>query len=311
MIKVQFYTKINTKNGFRGAQLKTWDYFNFINSHPKFEARIKFHESSEWSDDVTWDKELVLSGGELFEQPDLLVLKGGQDWLLFQKYINYTNIPVISPIVNYRVLNESHLSNQLLKNTAVRVCPNPDLMNKLILCPQVDSPVVCIPHGVKSPSKITPLKDRNIDILIVAIKNKELGKKIFNHYKSYLKNVMLIDKFTGHQEFISKMADSKVALHLPQTVESFYIPGLESLSMGTMTIMPDCLGNRDYTNRIAGGYLAHYGYDELIQKTDVVLSMPQELLCNYSEQAHKDSKSFSIDTERQHWYDLIEQEFNL
>ncbi|MEZ5471428.1 MAG: hypothetical protein R3E90_06585 [Marinicella sp.] len=311
MIKTQFYTKINTKNGFRGAQLKTWDYFNFINSHPKFEAKIKFHQSSEWSDDVTWEKKQVLRGGELFERPDLLVLKGGQDWLLFKKQFNYSDIPIISPIVNYRVLNEDHPSNQLLELAAVRVCPNSDLKNKLIHYPKTKGQVVCIPHGVNLPSKLIPINHKNIDLLIIALKNKKLGRQVFDYYKTFGKNVVFIDNYISHQEFMHKISVSKVSLHLPQPAETFYIPGLESLSMGVITIMPDCLGNIDYVKKIEGGFLCGYNFDEIINKTNWILNLPLDQLDVFSQQAFLQSKAFSIEKERLQWHELLEQVFNL
>jgi glycosyltransferase involved in cell wall biosynthesis len=309
MKKVQFFTKINTRNGFRGAQVKTWDYYQFIHSHPHFECRIQFHPQSQWSKEVYWPQKDVLNEGECFDSPDILLLKGGNDWLLYEKLFGKTALPVVSPIVNYRVLNPSHPSHELLKRTAVRVCPNPDLAEKIRALPAVNGPVFCIPHGVDLTDIEPPLiQDRDVDLLIIAVKNKSMGEDVYNYYagQNSLK-VQLLDRFIPHNEFVKLMSQSKVCLHLPQIKESFYLPGLESLALGCLTVMPKCMGNEFYCKSIEGSFLCDYNKDDLIQTTSHVLQLSNKTKTELSEAMIPKASAHSLQKEKQQWHEVLNQ----
>lgn len=309
MKKIQFFTKINIRNGFRGAQVKTWDYFWIINSHPGFKCKIQFHPESKWSDEVFWPEQKVLSEGESFESPDILLLKGGKDWLLYEKQFGKISIPVISPIVNYRVVNPMHPSHELLKKPAVRICPNPDLAKKLRKIPYVNGPVFSIPHGVCLDSFKPPSIDhRELDLVIVAIKNKSLGKDIYRFFKSKTQfKIKLLDSILDHNNFIQTLSQSKVCLHLPQIFESFYLPGLESMALGSLTVMPKCLGNEFYSKNVGGVFLCDYKKEDLINITLKVINLSLENKSTLSFHATHQAKIYSLEKEKSQWHRLLDQ----
>ncbi|VAW49254.1 hypothetical protein MNBD_GAMMA03-10 [hydrothermal vent metagenome] len=309
MKSVQFYTQIKTKNGFRGAQVKTRDYFDFINAHPNYKASICFHPNSLWSQDVLWSKENVGKLGKMLENPDIYLLKGGNDWLVFDK-LNKRNkvIPVISPIVNYRILDSTHKSNALLKNRAIRVCPNPDLANRVKNNINTKGPVYCIPHGVNvSNVKLIDYQLRNIDLTIIAIKNPLLGMQVYHYFNKYFEiKIKLIDKYTSHDEFLKNLSNSKIALHLPKNKETYYLPGLESMGLGAITIMPNCLGNIYYSINKVNAFICKYQIRDVFKTVIDVLALDLYSMKKISKLGIEQSKSFSLEEEMKLWHKLLD-----
>lgn len=309
MKNVQFYTKINIRNGFRGAQIKTWDYFNHVNSHPDFCAHIKFSEDSEWDENVYWRQQQIRAKNKLIESPYLYVLKGGRDWILFDKYyFRKKETPIISPIVNYRVLDENHISNKLLLKKAIRVCPSPDLTHKLENCKKTNGPVICIPNAVRNDTKIIEYQDKKNDILILGLKNPQLGLKIYTDLQVKYKylSISLLNSFINQREFLKLLNQAKVVIHLPKFTEAHYMPGLESMSLGCVTIMPNCQGNKFYLISNYSGFICNYNYESIYSEISKVLYLPIEEKLLISKRAIKESGKYSLNTEKEKWHELLE-----
>jgi hypothetical protein len=307
MKTIQLYTQIKIKNGFRGAQKKTKDYFDFINSHKEFRANIAFQKCSEWSRDVEWDKEKVLNNTTLNINSDFFLLKSGNDWLKFNKnFPSITNPAIISPVLNYRILNEKHPSNILLNKNAIRVCPNPDLTEKIKKT--TTGNVYTIPHGVNTQGfNLKRIEHRVIDILIVAIKNQDEGKELYSYLKTTTnKNIQIVYSFINHDKFLTMLADSKVTIHLPQKKESFYLPGLEGMQLGSVTIMPDCLGNTYYSINNKTAFICGYDYPQIYNKIKQVLNLDIVTLQEVSTRSTRLANRYSLEYEQELWHKLLD-----
>lgn len=306
MKTIQFYTKIGTRNGFRGAQIKTWDYFNHINSHHAYKSNIAFHPDSQWNKFVYW-KQNDLKNHIPIHNPYAYLLKGGNDWIEFIKRFSIdSGKPIISPIVNFRVLNKDHPSNTLLKKKAIRVCPSPELAKQLSEDEDTNGPVLCIPNGInRTGSYGNSYENRHWDLLIVAIKNKNLGLRIYEKFRGDLK-VKLLNEFICHSEFRELMANSKLTLHLPKTMEAHYLPGLESMSLGSVTIMPDCVGNVFYCESNKSGFICEYSEESITYTINKVLNLQESEILKIIIDAHHKANDFCLDNERENWHKLLD-----
>lgn len=310
MINVQMFTRISLKNGFRGAQMKTWDFFHHIKAHPEFNPIMEFHPDSEWSPVVPWPEQAVLGPQTHLEEPDWYCLKGGNDWKLFeQSHQLKANATVISPIVNYRVLDERHHSNQLLGRPAVRVCPSPDLASAVRSHPLTRGLVYAIPNGIDIHlDRAVPFNEKTTDLLIVAYKRPQSGKIIRDQLSaSGVVRVKMLEKPVAHAAFLDLLADARVILHLPQDTEANYIPGLEGMLQGGVSIMPDCRGNRFYVNDGENGFIGTYDLEWLVKQVKAVLSRPDEALNKISMQAREQARQFSLEHERAQWHQMLDE----
>ncbi len=308
MKTVQMFTKINLKNGFRGAQVKTWDFFQHIKSHPGFEPHIAFHPESQWSSDVPWSEQQVKGEQVLLKNPDYYLFKGGNDWRLFlANHVMSEAAQVISPIVNFRVLNPDHYSNDLLKKPAIRVCPSPALTRGLLDAGMVNGPVHFIANGIDTnQSKNVRFEDKKVDLLIVAFKNPAFGEKLAASIKT-TKCIKVLSQLMPHAAFIDAMAEAKIIIHCPQKVEAHYLPGLEGMLQGALTIVPDCRGNTFYMKDGEDAFVCQYESDAMLQLFNQVYNLPPERQSLISKQAINTAKSYSLENEKKGWRELLDQ----
>lgn len=308
MQTVQMFTKISLKNGFRGAQVKTWDFFQHIKSHADFDPHIAFHPDSQWSVAVPWSEQQVVGEQVLLNNPDYYLLKGGNDWRLFlEQHTMSQEAQVISPIVNFRVVNFGHYSSELLKLPAIRVCPSPALTNRLLESGMVNGPVHFIANGIDTELfRGIKYEDKTTDLLIVAFKNPEFGKQLAAGI-SGPKHIKVLSKVLPQATFIDEMAQAKIIIHCPQKVEAHYLPGLEGMLQGAVTIIPDCLGNTFYIKHGEDAFVCDYDLDSIIHVFNHVyhLSPGQKFLI--SSRAQEKSKQYSLEQEKQDWHELLNQ----
>ncbi|WP_154222860.1 glycosyltransferase [Marinicella rhabdoformis] len=309
MKSIQLFTKISLKNGFRGAQQKTWDFYNHIKSHKNYLPLMTFHPDSEWSKVVPWDKHHVLTGHQIQHKPEFYLLKGGNDWRLFEKLFGIPkDAKIICPIVNFRVLNQAHYSFDLLKRKALRVVPNPELKKQIEQLEGVKGKVVFIPNGVDKTEYLgVDFQSKKVDILIVSIKNNALGINLLKEINKTNKlNIDVINKPVARNTYISKISNAKVVIHLPQEVEAHYLPGLESMLQGAVTIMPDCIGNRFYVSHELDGFICEYNLSSIYQTLLNVLNLTPSEKSLISKNSHKKAAFYSLKNERAQWHLLLD-----
>src|SRR4029453_1863597 len=59
-------------------------------------------------------------------------------------------------------------------------------------------------------------------------------------------NVCLLTRFGPRDQFLASLADTRVAVCLPNKEEGFYLPAMEAMVQGALVVCPDCIGNRDF-----------------------------------------------------------------
>ncbi len=308
MKTVQMFTKINLQNGFRGAQVKTWDFYQHLLSHTKFKPHITFHPDSQWTDYIPWSKQQVKGEQYLLEDPDYYLLKGGNDWKLFsENYSLSDRAHIICPIVNYRVLNKNHYSYELLKKPAIRICPSPALTNDLKSAGMVNGPIYFIANGIDTKkAKNIAWENKQIELLIIANKNPEVGEKLATQIKNP-KQIKLLTNLLPFDNFINEMAQAKFIIHCPQTIEAHYMPGLEGMLQGAINIMPNCVGNTFYVEDKEDAFLCRYQLEDIISTFERVYSLPPEKHYNITNKAIDKARRYSLSNEKIQWHHLLNQ----
>lgn len=235
--------------GLTGGHLKVWDYFNHILDSPDYLPQIYFSPESAIDANNPWfniDKQLILS--QPLSDPHIIFMDG-MDWeFLSASQRHNSPIPIINLIQHIRHAYPDNPRYQFLNHKAIRICVSPEVGTYLAESRRVNGPLFIIPNGLDTSSFPQPRPDpqRDIEILISALKQPELGEQLQQRLAAMGYGVQLLTSLIPRRDYLQYLNRAKITILLPnrQEGEGFYLPALEAMAMGTLTICPDCIGNR-------------------------------------------------------------------
>ena len=148
-------------------------------------------------------------------------------------------------------------------NPAIRICVSEPLSTKLQNLGIANGPVHTIPVGIDVDQlQITGeiSAGRDTDVLIIGLKNPQIGKLIAEEAKPLGIRVRLLTELLSREDFLQQIAHARIVICLPAAIEGFYLPALEAMALDSLVIVPQVIGNSyciDGFNCIAPEYDVH------------------------------------------------------
>jgi len=234
---------------FTGGHLKVFHYFEHVRSSPSHEARIRFSPDSAWDSTNPWSRlrETVV-GPEESVHADVLFL-AGMDWLsLDPDQRAKSPVPIVNLIQDFRPTRKGAALHEFLGHPAIRICVSAQIEEALRDIGTVEGPIFTVPVGIDLASLPDgrAADERDIDCVVLAVKDRQLGGGIAGRLTAAGFRVLLVDSPLPREELLLAMARARVAVHLPASVEGAYMPALESMALGALVVCPDCVGNRSF-----------------------------------------------------------------
>jgi hypothetical protein len=235
---------------FRGGHLKVFHYFEHVRSSPHYEARIRFSEDSVWDQSNPWWRlpDSVLEPGEDM-RADVIFLAARSDWLVLDASQRaHSPVPIINLIQGFRHVKPQEQASRFVANRAIRICVTPELEQALQSAGGATGPIFTVPIGLDLESLPAPPepRDRDIDCVILAVKDRRLGRSLARDLERAGHSVLLIEDLLERERLMSAIARSRVSVHLPAVDEGAYLPALECMALGTLVVCPDVTGNRSF-----------------------------------------------------------------
>lgn len=302
MKTVLFYQHFGKKGVVRGAHHKTFDFFQHIKSFTDYNPLIFFDEDSIWDENLPWfncfDRMPTLK--DLKVKPDILFLNSGKDWIKYSEHKTIPdNMPIVSPVNNFRAVNPGHKSYEFLSRKAIRLCPSQELFDATFNHPDTNGKTIYLPNGVGIFEEAQNLKNNKVyDILIVGNKNPIMARQLFSAIKHLNAKIEVIDSWISKKEFQIKLAQSHLSVHLPKKVEEHYIPGVEAMMLESLVIIPDCVGNRSYSKHMETCYVSAYNVESMADSIYSMYDISENLIKQILNNAKNESKLFTLDNER-------------
>lgn len=234
---------------FQGGHLKVFDYFTHVLSSPRHDAVVRFSEASVWDERNPWraQRSRVVGPGEPCH-PDILFL-GGTDWRNFSEAERESPpVPVINLVQHVRHGFPDDPRHAFLRHRAVRICCSEEVAESIRATGKVNGPIFAIPYGLDPARFPAPLPHaaKDLDLLVVAIKQPALGRRLRRRLWRPGRRVRLLEEPVLRPDFLDLLNRARVTLFLPHESEGFYIPALEGMALDTLVVCPDCVGNRSF-----------------------------------------------------------------
>jgi hypothetical protein len=307
--KMLFYRHRHLKP-FRGHDLKVWDYFNHVLAAPGWTPYVHFAAEAQWGPSNPWSdcpEDHVLRGEMPFE-PDALFLSGLDWYELEPEARERPPVPVVNLVQGVRNASPDDESGRYaaLAFKAVRICVSPAIEAAIHSSGQARGPVMTIPVGIdleRMPPAL-PHEDREIDLLIVANKEPQLGRSLLAALERPGRVVEMLEEPVPRKQFLELVAGARTAIFLPKRIEGPYLPALEGMALGTLVICPEGVGPF-YCKSGVNCLRPPYEADALRDAAEAALSGRELDRESITEAARRTAEDHDLRFERERFLDVL------
>ncbi len=211
---------------------------------------MRFSDESVWNATNPWNHARECVVGEDAEF-DILFLSG-TDWrhVIPEDQRPRYSKPVLNLVqhVRHGCERDPLGRHMLLRHSAIRICVSSEVERAILGTGKVRGPVFTIPDAidVEEVERLAGTKPRDLDVLVAANKQPQLGAAIAARLRKTRASVHLADTRIPRDELIGLMGAARVSVLVPNPKEGFYLPAIEGMAAGTLVVCPDCIGNRSY-----------------------------------------------------------------
>lgn len=228
--------------GYTGGHGKVWDYFNHTAEHTGWSAAVYLTAGS-LDQHNPWRVHPVPVDLQWSPQSASVLFLAGLDWNAYPT--DEAAKPVINLIQHVRHADPADSLHRHLSRRAIRICVSQAVADAICGTGLVNGPVRVIPAAIDLDELPQAAPGRH-GVFIGATKQPELGRMLLARLQEQGRDATLIDQWLPREHYLALMAQSRVAVVLPSPTEGFFLPGLEAMALGCATVVPDCIGNREY-----------------------------------------------------------------
>lgn len=294
--------------GFTGGHLKVWHYFNHIQYAQGYQAQIAFSADSIWDETNPWHlmRSQILTNWNS-EQAAILFI-AGMDWsILSAAQRALPPKPIINLIQHVRHADSQLPLYQYLQHPAIRICVSAEVADALTATKIVNGPIFTIPNGIDDQDlPISPSwAKRKIDILIVGIKQPAFATELHQRLNSQNLAIETIINAIPRANFLTLLANSKIAVFLPHATEGFYLPALEGFKLNSLVICPDCIGNRQFCLPEKNCLQPNYEIEAFVQQIQRALNLSESEKTTLLLNGQTIAQQYSLLKERQAFLKIL------
>jgi hypothetical protein len=259
---------------FTGGHLKTWDYFEHVRAHPRFDAKVQLTDRSKWDETNPWFgcPELVVPERDRFAADALFL--GGMSWMLLpERQRQDSPIPILNIIQHVRHAEEPRLG--CLRYRAVRLCVSPEVTDAVAATGICNGPLITIPNAIDLPSLPEPVPEeaRRFDLLIAGKKAPALARTFGGRLERSGRRIRVLDGLVSREEFLEAINQARVTLFLPNPTEGFFLPALEAMALRSVVVCPDVVGNRSFCADGVNCFRPEFEEEAMFGATEAALSL--------------------------------------
>ena len=298
----------------RGGHLKHSHYYGHVACTPGFRPKITFTGETPTGTLAMERKELWPPGatgaaGRWTPEPDDVLFLAGVDWrYLCGEGLDSLPNPRINLVQHVR---HAHAGTELygyLANRAVRICVSREVADAISATGRANGPVLAIPNGIETLSipdcAIAPEAER-VPVLIAGYKEPGLARALAERLSAMGIEYLLLTEFQARDEYLSLLANSRVAVCLPRAEEGFYLPALEAMGLGCVLVTLDCIGNRSFCRNGDNCLIAEPAADSLATVAAEALRLPAERRSGLLRDAAATASAHTLDAERERFQAVL------
>ena len=296
-----------------GGHLKHAHYFDHVARLPGFAPRLVLGGAAPSAERERQRLELWPVPRERLAQDwtpaeaDVLFL-AGTDW----RYLDRLGLAdVANPRINLiQGVRHAHAGSELrgyLARRAIRICVSAEVADAISATGEVAGPVVTIRNGIDlNAGRVRRDVRRNAAIFIAGYKRPELAASLSDRLsEARIPHRATVD-FVARQTFLESLAASDIAVCVPLKEEGFYLPALEAMASGCVTVTLDCIGNRGFAKHGVNCFVAEDDAGSLARAVQAAYMMSARERAAMLASAADTAAAHSLDGERRRFHALLQ-----
>lgn len=231
----------------------------------------------------------------------------GEDWRYAGPFLNqFPMNPVINLIQGVRHADPGGQLYQFLSNRAIRVCVSNPVAEAINATGKVNGPVAVIENGIDMPP-VNQFHDLPIcpSIGILAYKNRNFGHLLVERFRELGIRYEMYEDVLPRCDYLKLLRKHRVLVCLPLVEEGFYLTGLEAMSQGSITVVPNCCGNLSYVNPGVNCFMPAYELEAVVLAVLEANSLSGVQQKQMSIKAIETAHRFTMAREREQYINLL------
>ena len=303
-----------------GGHLKHSHYFHHVSRMPGFAPVITFGRGRTEPPFIRERDHLWPTGIEgpaerwRPQHRDMLFLEGATDWpFLIGNGLETLPNPRINFIQGIRHAHEDNVRYPYLAKRAIRICVSQEVADAISATGRTNGPILTIPNGVD----VTPFEPagsgspvgyeaRPVSVTVAGHKNPDLARRLSERLESAHVGHRLLADFLDRSVYLAMLAESRIAVCLPEAEEGFYLPPLEAMAMGCLVVTVDCIGNRGFCHDEENCLIAERCPDSLFSTVKHALGMAAPDRARMHRRARATAAAHSLEAERARFHAVLE-----
>jgi hypothetical protein len=296
-------------HGFSGGHLKLRDYFDHTLRLSGFRPEIHFTAESRWDAGNPWApvRNAITASGQLLSSWDAtdadILFVEGMDWPAIPAG---NKLPVINLVQGMRHADPGDPRYAFLGREAVRICVSDEVAGALRATNRVNGPIHTIPAGLDWSQFPPEPRTKDIFLVIAGLKQPGLAGELSRRLDAAGIRNMCLTTQLPRADFLEILARARTAVFLPMAQEGFFLPALEAMSLGTLVICPDCVGNRSFCRDRINCFRPEYTIDAIeaavVEASGLSEDRRRELLVS----GRQKSKAHAFDKERAAYHRILQ-----
>ena len=300
--------------GMTGGEVKHADYFEHVRRMPGFASKLtlggaKLRAGLERERQELWPVAPSDLAPRWAPEADDLLFLAAEDWRYLQEGgLEHLRNPRLNLIQGVR---HSYTGSELygyLNERAIRICVSEEVADAIRATGRTNGPIITIANGIDigrpsithaRPSRTPPT------VTIVDYKRPDLGRALRGALAQAGIPYVALTSFLPRCAFLGLLAASDVAVCLPLEEEGFYLPALEAMASGCVTVTLDCVGNRGFCDDQRNCFIAQPTGESLFATVQEAIEMPAAARETMFQNASKTVQRHSLAAERTRFHALL------
>ena len=269
---IQFAVRCDSPGG--GA-LKLRHYFEHVLASEVGDlAAAYMPEDTLWSAANPWNMHRNRVSHSIdWQRVAVMVISGwGWDRFVPERFHCAPPFRVVYLVQSFDRIDPCDSQFRYLAHPAIRICVSAPLETALRALDVANGPIHTIPAGIDL-SELQAPDVRDIDILILGLKRPDMARTLKTLAERAGLRVTSLVEQVARGMFLEAMARARIVVCLPGGREGFYLPALEAMALGALTICPDAGGN-DYCVDGVNCLKPDYRIDALMGALQEAAGMP-------------------------------------
>ena len=246
---VQFAVRSDSPGG---GSLKLRHYFEHVLAS-EFGARAEAYlpDDTRWNGANPWTvhRRRVTHSVDWSRVAVMVISGRGWDRFIPERFHGAPPFHVVYLVQSFERIDPSDSQFRHLAHPAIRICVSAPLEKALRALEVANGPIYTFPAGVDL-AELQAREARDIDILILGLKRPDMARSLKTLAERAGLRATLLMKQLAREVFIEALSRARIVVCLPASREGFYLPALEAMALGALTICPDAGGNDYCVDRV-------------------------------------------------------------